>query len=206
MKPYNLISHSFRVKYLEDLCKLLREGERELPKPPTGLVELGCITNVVPTGEGRDSFQAEFDNWDSLQRFLKAYCIREGVHLNRDHRRGTQGLTDEDGMLSLTFSCFFGGKAKWEERKVRGDQNPDDFRRPKAGGVSQKCNCPAFFIARIHQSYARQLKLVPSSPDEPSTSAATEINSKVVVTLDLFHQGHQPNNPIDLCQFPLDKR
>ena len=55
MKPYNLISHSFRVKYLEDLCKLLREGEgeRELPKPPTGLVELGGITNVVPTGEGR---------------------------------------------------------------------------------------------------------------------------------------------------------
>ena len=29
MKPYNLISHSFRVKYLEDLCKLLREGERD---------------------------------------------------------------------------------------------------------------------------------------------------------------------------------
>jgi hypothetical protein len=112
-RTYSLISHSFRVKYLEDLCKLLPEGERELPKPPTGLVELGGITNVVPTGEGRDSFQAEFDKWDSLQRFLKAYCIREGVQLNRDHRRGTQGLTDEDGMLSLTFSCFFGGKAKW---------------------------------------------------------------------------------------------
>ena len=53
MKPYSLISHSFRVKYLEDLCKLLPEGERELPKPSTGLVELGGITNVVPTGEGR---------------------------------------------------------------------------------------------------------------------------------------------------------
>ena len=31
-RTYSLISHSFRVKYLEDLCKLLPEEERELPK------------------------------------------------------------------------------------------------------------------------------------------------------------------------------
>lgn len=204
MRPYSLISHSFRVKYLHDLCKLLPEGERELPKPPPGLIKLGGISNVVPTGEGKDSFQAEFPSWDSLQMFLKAHCDQEGVHLNRDHRRGTNGVTDEDGMLSITFSCFFGGKAKWQERKIRADQDPSDFKRPKAAGVSNKCDCPAFFVARIHKSYAMQLKLIPSSPNLPCTST---INTKIVVTMELFHsECHQPNKPIDLCRFPLDKR
>ena len=171
-------------------------GDQQQPPPPAFTAGLTHVTGSSSSGR----FSAKAASFPDFLQFKTKLERVEGVHFNCDHREEQLG----GAMLKLTHSCYFAGKASWEERKARAPMQPEDFRRPASAGHSIKCKCPASITAFIPMPYARQLGLVKSDPGVGTSSPVTD--TVINIKMELGHHGHTPNSQQDLFTLPVDKR
>jgi hypothetical protein len=172
-------------------------GDQQQPAPPAYFTAgLTHVTGSCSSGR----FSAKAVNYPTFLQFKAKMEQLEGVSFNCDHRQEQLG----GGLLKLTFSCHFGGKACWEGRTARALMQPGDFKRPTAACHSIKCDCPASITVFIPMPHARQLGLVKSDARvDPSVRVTdTVINIK----MELGHHGHNPNSQQDLFTLPIDQR
>ena len=133
-KTYNSIAADFKAQHLDDIASML-PGDQQQPPPPAFTAGLTHVTGSSSSGR----FSAKAASYPDFLQFNTKLERMEGVHFNSDHREEQLGGT----MLKLTLSCYFAGKAKWEERKARALLQPGDFKRSASAGHSIKCDCPA---------------------------------------------------------------
>ena len=155
-RTYNSIAADFKARHLDEIARML-PGDQQQPPPPAYFT--AGLTHVTgSSSSGR--FSAKAASYPAFLQFKTKMEHEEGVHFNCDDRQEQQG----GNVLKVTYSCYFAGKAKWEERKARALLQPGDFKRSASAGHSIKCSCPASITAFIPMPYARHLGLVKSDP------------------------------------------
>lgn len=195
-KTYNTIAVDFKYQHLDSLASMLPGDQEQQPLPPYFTDGLTHVTGNPISGR----FSAKAASYPDFLQFMAKMEQLEGVHFNSDSRHEQLG----GALLKLTYSCHFGGKAKWEERKGRAEMKPEDFKRPASAGHSVKCNCPANITVFVPVPYARQLGLVKSGLEAGSSNRVTD--TIINIKMELGHHGHTPNSQNDLFTLPTDQR